>query len=241
MTRGFIPPRGGYENLHSHKKSLIVFLATDELAQKWVRLGLGLGSRARDPMEPSARSGKQNIVKGSLASAPSKQTEIHLTHVARASIGDLREDFKAFPRLRGLRIGDTNDPRMLKFRALGTEQATLETRKTSIERKDPEGVGNVMVCLCAQTGYLLDPQIRELEQAFLREGGIRERMTRARLETRGDPQPAAAPPCPQCGKPMRRRAARKAPTSATPSGAVPATPTAAARARWKKGMGRRSP
>jgi len=45
-------------------------------------------------------------------------------------------------------------------------------------------IGNVMVCLCAQTCYLLDQQIREQEQAFLKEGGIRERMTRARLALR---------------------------------------------------------
>lgn len=55
MSRGFIPPHGGYEGLHSYKKSLIVFLATYYLAKKWVRMG----SRTRDQMEQSARSGKQ--------------------------------------------------------------------------------------------------------------------------------------------------------------------------------------
>ena len=76
-----------------------------------------------------------------------------------------------------------------------------------------------MVCLCAQTCYLLDQQIRELEQAFLKEGGIRERMTRARLEVRdGQEQPAAtpAPDCPLCGKPMRRRTARQGTNAGKP-------------------------
>jgi len=210
MSNGFIPPHGGYEELHSYQKSLIVFLATYYLAKRWVRMG----SRTRDQMEQSARSGKQNIVEGSLASATSKQTEIHLTNVARASIGELLEDYKDFLRLRGLPIWDKSDPRMLAMRALGTDDATYETYRTQVENDDPEVVGNVMVCLCAQTGYLLDQQIRELEQAFLKEGGIRERMTRARLAVR-DPQPTTppdspeSPACPLCQKPMRKRTARQ--------------------------------
>jgi restriction system protein len=212
MSGGFIPPHGGYEELHSYKKSLIVFLATYYLVKKWVRLG----SRTRDQMEQSARSGKQNIVEGSLASATSKQTEIHLTNVARASIGELHEDYKDFLRLRGLPIWDKDAARMLAFRALGTDQATYETYRAPIESDDPETVGNVMVCLCAQTGYLLDQQIRKLEQDFLREGGIRERMTRARLEARGEQQPADVPACPLCGKPMRQRTARQGPNAGKP-------------------------
>lgn len=207
MSSGVIPPHGGFENLHSYKKALIIFLATYYLARKWVRLG----SRTRDQMEQSARSGKQNIVEGSLASATSKQTEIHLTNVARASLGELHEDYKDFLRLRGLPIWDKDAPRMLAMRALGTDEATYETYRPSIESDDPEIVGNIMVCLCAQTCYLLDQQIRELEQAFLKEGGIRERMTKARLEARGEPQPPAAPACPLCGKPMRQRTARQGP------------------------------
>jgi len=207
MSKGFIPPHGGYEELHSYRKALIVFLATYYLVKRWVRMG----SRTRDQMEQSARSGKQNIVEGSLASATSKQTEIHLTNVARASIGELLEDYKDFLRLRGLPIWDKADPRMLAMRALGTDEATYETYRTQVECADPEVVGNVMVCLCTQTGYLLDQQVRQLEQAFLREGGIRERMTRARLAAR-DPQPVPhpeTPTCPLCQKPMRKRTARQ--------------------------------
>jgi four helix bundle suffix protein len=40
------------------------------------------------------------------------------------------------------------------------------------------------VCLIHQANYLLDRQIRRLEQDFVKEGGIRERMTRARLQYR---------------------------------------------------------
>lgn len=207
MADGFIPPHGGYEKLRSYQKSVLIFMATYYLAKKWVRVG----SRTRDQMEQSARSGKQNIVEGSLISGTSKQSEIHLTNVARASLGELLEDYLDFLRLHGKPEWPKDDSRMLDLRALGTNQATYETYRTWIESDNPEIVGNVMVCLCRQTCYLLDQQLRALEQAFLREGGLRERMTRARLEARGDPQPATAetPACPLCQKPMRRRTARQ--------------------------------
>ena len=207
MSKGFIPPHGGFENLHSYRKSLSVFMATYYLAKRWVRAG----SRTRDQMEQSARSGKQNIVEGSLASATSKQAEVHLTNVARASLGELLEDYKDFLRLRALPIWPKDAPRMLALRALGNSDATYETYKAHVESDDPEIVGNVMVCLCTQTCYLLDQQIRELEQAFLKEGGIRERMTQARNEARDQQTPPepAAPVCPVCSKPMRKRTARQ--------------------------------
>ena len=206
MSPGFIPPHGGYEVLISYKKSLIIFMATFYLVKRWVRVG----SRTRDQMEQSARSGKQNIVEGSLASATSKQTEIHLTNVARASLGELLEDYKDFLRLHDLPVWAKDDPRMLALRALGRDDATYETYRPHIESAAPEEVGNIMVCLCIQTCYILDQQIRRLEMAFLQEGGIRERMTQARLEVLNNQQPAA-PVCPICGKPMRQRTARQGP------------------------------
>ena len=47
-----------------------------------------------------------------------------------------------------------------------------------------------MIGLIKLTNYLLDQQIRRLEQDFLKEGGLRERMTRARLQYRNKPHPS---------------------------------------------------
>jgi four helix bundle suffix protein len=51
-------------------------------------------------------------------------------------------------------------------------------------------VANIIICLIHQTNYLLDRQLRQLEQAFLNEGGLRERMTRARLDERKKARPS---------------------------------------------------
>ncbi len=89
MTPGFIPPHGGYKKLKSYQKALIIYDATLRFCERHYA-----GNRRQtDQMEQAARSGKQNIVEGSLASATSKQTEIHLTNVAKASLGELREDY----------------------------------------------------------------------------------------------------------------------------------------------------
>ena len=68
-------------------------------------------------------------------------------------------------------------------RKLGNKpHTTYETYREFCETRPAEVVANIAICLIHQTNYLLDQQIRRLEQDFLKEGGLRERMTRARLQ-----------------------------------------------------------
>ena len=84
-SNGFIPSHGGYKRLYSYQKAQIVYDATVRFVDRWI----ARGSRTRDQMEQAARSGKQNIIEGSMASGTSKETEIKLTNVARASLEEL--------------------------------------------------------------------------------------------------------------------------------------------------------
>jgi four helix bundle suffix protein len=52
-----------------------------------------------------------------------------------------------------------------------------------------ETTANIAICLIHQANYLLDQQVRRLEQDFLKDGGLREAMTRARLRSRANQQP----------------------------------------------------
>lgn len=181
MSTGFIPKHGGYQNLLSYKKALIVYDATVFFCDRFI----DKRSRTHDQMVQAARSGKQNIVEGSMASATSKETEIKLTNVARASLEELLEDYRDFLRTRSFALWDKNSREALFVRKLGNDKnASYETYKTYIDSRPPEIVANIIICLIHQANYLLDQQIRQLEQAFLKEGGLRERMTRARLEER---------------------------------------------------------
>jgi tRNA A37 threonylcarbamoyladenosine dehydratase len=70
-------------------------------------------------MVQAARSGKQNIVEGSMASGTSKETEIKLTNVARASLEELLADYRDFLRTRGSALWDKNSREAQFVRKLG--------------------------------------------------------------------------------------------------------------------------
>jgi len=181
MSQGFIPRHGGYRKLVSYQKAEIVFDATVWFCGHFV----GQRTRTHDQMVQAARSGKQNILEGSVASATSKETEIKLTSVARASLEELLADFQDFLRVRGLQEWTPDHPYARRLRELNRgPNPTYETFRKGIESSDPAISANVILGLIRVTCYLLDQQIRNLEAAFLREGGLRERMTRARLEAR---------------------------------------------------------
>jgi four helix bundle suffix protein len=183
---GFLPPHGGYHELLSYQKAEIIYDITYRFCQRF----LGRGDRTVDQMVQAARSGKQNIAEGSQASGTSKETEIKLTNVARASLEELLLDYRDFLRVRDLRLWEKDSKEALFVRQLGNQpQVTYETYRGFCESRPAEVVANIAVCLIHQTNYLLDRQIRRLQQDFLKEGGIRERMTRARLQYRKGKKP----------------------------------------------------
>ncbi len=181
MTKGFIPPHGGYQNLLSYQKAEIVYDATVRFCDRFV----ARGDRTRDQMIQAARSGKQNIAEGSQASGTSKEMELKLTSVARASLEELLIDYQDFLRIRGLAEWPKDHAFTRRLRQLNrTAGANYATFQKGIEHPDPAICANVIIGLIKVTTYLLDRQLRHLEAAFLREGGLRERMTRARLAAR---------------------------------------------------------
>lgn len=181
MTDHFIPPHGGYQQSISYRKAEIVYDATVQFCARF----LDKRDRTVDQMIQAARSGKQNIIEASMASGTSKETEIKLTNVARASQEELLADYRDFLRVRELRLWSKDSKQALFVRKLGADNdVSYKSYRTYIETRSPKIVANIIICLIHQTNYLLDRQIRQLEQAFLREGGLRERMTRARLDAR---------------------------------------------------------
>jgi four helix bundle suffix protein len=150
-----------------------------------------LNSRDRtvDQMVQAARSGKQNIVEASRAAGTSKETEIKLANVARASLEELLEDYKDFLRVGKHPCWNKDDQEACFVRKLGAQRdADYETFQPFIETRPAPVVANIMICLIHQANYLLDRQIRQLQHAFIEEGGLRERMTRARIHERNKQQ-----------------------------------------------------
>jgi four helix bundle suffix protein len=181
MTERFIPPHGGYQNLLSYQKAQIVFDATVYFCNRF----LNKRDRTCDQMIQAARSGKQNIVEGSMASGTSKEMEIKLTNVARASLEELLTDYRDFLRTHRMVEWTKEHPYTRRLRQLNrVPGASYQTFQKGIENSDPAICVNVIIGLIRVTTYLLDRQIQHLEKAFVQEGGLRERMTRARLAER---------------------------------------------------------
>jgi four helix bundle suffix protein len=176
-------------------------------------------------MVQAARSGARNIPEGSEASGTSKKTELKLTNVSKSSLEELLLDYVAFLRQHRLRIWDKDSPEALAVRRKyksdqsdGSDQSDAFD-PYGIATATPEVAANTLLCLCHQATYLLKRQVARQERDFGMQGGITERLYRKRAEIRAksdksdlsdEYDTAAAPPvCPQCGKPMHRRTARK--------------------------------
>src|SRR5438094_9857000 len=104
MPEGFIPPHGGYENLLSYRKAEIVYDATVKFCDRFI----DKRSRTHDQMVQAARSGNKNIAEGSQVSGTSKEGELKLVNVARASLEELLGDYQDYLRQRGNSVWDKN-------------------------------------------------------------------------------------------------------------------------------------
>jgi four helix bundle suffix protein len=174
-----IPPRGDYQTLLSYQKAEVVYDITFRFAHKF----LAKGDRTIDQMIQAARSGKQNILEGSKAGTTSKEIEIKLTNVARASLEESLADYRDFLRVRDFPIWGKQSKEALYVRRLGHKSpASYDSYREFVETRPANVVANIAICLIHQTNYLLDQQLTRLEKDFVEHGGLRERMTRARIE-----------------------------------------------------------
>ena len=183
--RSLIPPHGGHRKLRSFQVAQLVYDATVVFCERFV----DKRSRTHDQMVQAARSGVQNIAEGSKASATSKKTEVKLTGIARASLEELLLDYEGFLRQRGLRIWSKDSPEAQAVRGkYRSDRSDRSDSSDSSDASDPYGIStasaevaaNTLICLINQASYLLARQLRNLEEAFLAEGGFTERLYRER-------------------------------------------------------------
>ncbi len=176
-----IPPHGGYRELKSFQHAELVYDATVKFCDRFI----DPRSRTHDQMVQAARSGRQNIAEGSQASGTSKKFELKLVGVARASLEELLLDYEDFLRQRRLVLWGKDHQTAQVVRHLAYEKnRSYSTYSPYIEKAPPEVAANTIVCLIHQTNYLLDQQLRQLERAFLEDGGFTERLYKARTTRR---------------------------------------------------------
>ena len=166
-----------WENLYFYQKAKALYSITFYFAHKY----LVRGDRTIDQMIQAARSGKQNIVEGSADGASSTEMELKLLTVARASIKELREDYEDYLNVRRLKIWDSSHPNfnsMLEYCRTHNQPAEYEV---FLPRLTDEKIANMSLTLCHMVDKMMLTYQAKLEKRFVEEGGIRERMTAARL------------------------------------------------------------
>lgn len=172
----FLPKSGGYTNLRVFKLTEIIYDLTSYFAKNFIRPG----SRTRDQMEQAARSGKQNIAEGSVASSTSKETEIKLTNVAKASLEELLIDFEDYLRCNNLKKWDKTHPRLNKLRAYLRTKEFMDAPMLYIHRYNAEEYCNLCITLIHQATYMLRRLLDAQQRQFLANGGIKELMYNVR-------------------------------------------------------------
>jgi four helix bundle suffix protein len=207
-----ILPHGGYRKLKSFELAELCFDVTVRFCSRY----LDKRDRTYDQMVQAARSGSQNIVEGSKVSGTSKKTEMKLTDVARASLEELRRDYRDYLRQRRLPEWSPTDPlraELIAARWKSAEEVAAwvkevhgryrhdghdghdghsgRDRRECRARKPTYAqiAANAALVLIMVASSLLRRQLAAQAKRFLEEGGFTERMYRLRSQRRQQPRP----------------------------------------------------
>lgn len=166
-----------WQDLWFYQKSEVLYQMTFVFCDRFLPKH---GDRTVDQMVQAARSGKQNIVEGSEDGKTSTEMELKLLNVARASIGELRQDFEDFLKSRRLPLWTPEDERFQPMQNFTKSHNLLADYEPYFQRWDAEEMANVGLTLCYQVDAMMNKYMEGLERTFVTEGGIKERMHQAR-------------------------------------------------------------
>ena len=176
-------PHGGYKKLIVYRKSDVIYEGTVVYCRRFLP---ARGDRTVDQMVQAARSCKQNIAEGSSASGASKETELKLTNVARATLDELMEDYLDQLKSRGFAEWPRDDERAVYAREFSKTHNDWADWQEIFNTRPAETLANLMLTICNQTSYMLAKMIERQEADFKKFGGVRERMHAARTAARGE-------------------------------------------------------
>ena len=218
--------RFGYFWLDTWVLANVIQLATQDFCSRFLNHSNDPGGRQYDQMTQAARSAPANIAEGNSRHATSKETEMKLTDLARATLSELANDYlnwllrqESIPW--SIHSSEYNTVSNIRLDRPGYQDDVLHessihilAQKHKFDRwlksDDSIVVANCLLVLTGRLVMMISRQIERQLEDFKTEGGFTEGLTAERLEYRKQQSAHAdAPPCPQCGKPMIRRVAKK--------------------------------
>jgi len=225
--------RHGYFWLNTWVMANVIQLGTQDFCKKFLNLKNDPCGRQFDQMTQAARSGVANIAEGTSRHATSRETEMKLTDVARASIAELANDYLNWllQQEQAPWSRNTDEYRQVSRIPLDKPEYSDDVQYQSslhilvqkhkfdewLLSDDSVVAARCLLVLCERLTVMLRKQIENQLDVFTEEGGFTEALTAERLQHRKQESAQEnAPLCPKCGKPMIQRVAKKGVNSGKP-------------------------
>ena len=176
--KDFLRQDNNYRTLKAFQKAECIYDVTYYFANKYLKVG----DRTVDQMVQAARSGKQNLAEGNIDGITSREMELTLTNVNRASLHELLLDYEDYLRVRDLEQWDYDDPRCVQTRAFCKAHLDSAIYREKIKERSDETIANIAITLIHQCDVLIKGLIEWKKRDFLEKGGIKEEMYKARKD-----------------------------------------------------------
>lgn len=180
LNSSILRSQSNWKNLFFYKKTVVLY----DLTYFFTNHFLNPKDRTVDQMIQAARSGKQNIVEGLSDGVTSIEIEIKLLNVARGSIKELQEDYVDYLRIRNKVQWDAKHSRFDDMLHYCKNHNELEDYEPFFSKWNDEEQANVAITICRMVDKMLSSYLKKIEETFVKEGGIRERMSSSRIKYR---------------------------------------------------------
>lgn len=170
-----------WQDLWFYQKSVVLYQMTYCFCERFMPKH---GDRTVDQMVQAARSGKQNIVEGSEDGKTSTAMELNMLNVARSSISELRQDYEDYLQSRKLQRWTPADQRFQPMQEFTKAHNKLSDYEPYFQQWTAEEMANVGLTLCYQVDTMMNKYLKKMEEVFVKEGGIKERMHKVRTDYR---------------------------------------------------------
>ena len=164
--KDFLRQDNNYRSLKAFQKAECIYDVTYYFAHKYLKTS----DRTIDQMVQAARSGKQNLAEGNIDGITSREIELKLTNVNRASLHELLLDYEDYLRVRGLEQWKYDDPRCVQTRTFCKTHLDSAVYREKIKERSDETIANIAITLIHQCDVLIRG-LREWKKRDFKEKG----------------------------------------------------------------------
>ncbi len=176
--KNFLRQDNNYRTLKAFKKAECIYDVTYYFANTFLKPN----DRTVDQMIQAARSGKQNLAEGNIDGITSREMELKLTNVNRASLHELLLDYEDYLRVRDLEQWKYDDPRCVQTRDFCRTHLDSAIFREKIKERSDETIANIAITLIRQCDVLIKGLIEWKKRDFVEKGGIKEELYKARKD-----------------------------------------------------------